>query len=71
MNKVEYRPLSQSKHKCVWCVNSATQEAFKSQGNLTLPSAAAATIRSACGGLERCVRAQWEPHDVLVMTPSR
>jgi hypothetical protein len=35
MNKVEYRPLSQSKHNCVWCVHGATQEAFKSQGNLT------------------------------------
>ena len=36
INKVEYRLLGQFKQcRCVWCVNDATQEAFKSQGNLT------------------------------------
>jgi hypothetical protein len=36
MGKVAYHPVSHwQKHKCLWCVNDATQEAVQREGNLT------------------------------------
>jgi len=37
IREVEYRPVSH-RERCVWCVNDATQEAFRRNGNLTAVS---------------------------------
>jgi hypothetical protein len=55
MDKVEYRPLSQSKdYKCVWCVNDATQEVVQNQGNLTAISRCCADPRCMWRSREMC-----------------
>jgi hypothetical protein len=39
MSKVVYRPVSCSPTRpCVWCAKEATQEAVRSEGNLTVIS---------------------------------
>jgi hypothetical protein len=55
MSKVEYRlPSHPYKRQCAWCVKDATQEAFKSQGNLTAISPCCDDPRCMRRAADRC-----------------
>ena len=55
MSKLEYRPLTRSQ-ECFWCVNNATQEVVRREGNITAISRCCDDPNCMWLAAERCER---------------